>query len=166
MLNQEKLKQQLSYNPETGEFTYIKSRFKNNIGKVAGHPHSEGYVQISLMGKPYFAHRLAFLYMTGKWPVNQVDHKHGDKSDNRWSELREASVEQNNQNIGVRTTNASGYTGVSFNKAKGLWQANGYVQGGCKHLGLFSDPKDAAKAYQEFAKAHHGEFYRSPESAA
>ena len=88
----------LGYDPETGLFTRKVQRGKHKEGEIAGCLNAKGYVEIKACGKIYEAHRLAHLFMTGSWPSEQIDHVNHIKSDNRWSNLREASRAQNTQN--------------------------------------------------------------------
>jgi hypothetical protein len=95
-LNQQILKRFLHYDLETGIFTWI-YHYKNTylIGTEAGTPNTKGYIQIKLIGKKYLAQRLAFLYVNGEWPKNEVDHENEVKNDNSWNNLREATSQQN-----------------------------------------------------------------------
>ena len=91
MLTQEELKKRMTYNPDTGVFTSNHIRYK---GKILGSAH-DGYVRITIGHKHYTAHRLAYLYMRGEFPKNLVDHKDNNRSNNQWSNLREASYTEN-----------------------------------------------------------------------
>lgn len=114
MLTQEKLKSLLHYNPETGEFVRIKSYFKTQIGTTVGNvDKSTGYLQTELFGEKCYLHRLAFLYMEGKIPL-YVDHINRNRSDNRWSNLREATSNQNAHNSSIRSHNTTGVKGVAL----------------------------------------------------
>lgn len=99
-MDQEALKLLLTYNPETGEFTRLKGTGK---GAAAGTvtkgciDKSNGYRRICVQGKQRYAHRVAWLYMTGQWPKDQIDHKNMDRSDNRFGNLRQANNSENNQ---------------------------------------------------------------------
>lgn len=98
-LTQEYLKSILHYAPETGIFTWIvclSNRAK--IGSIAGTIRNNGYSKINIGGQLYYAHRLAWLYMTGKWPKEHVDHKDNVRANNKWKNLREATYSQNNKN--------------------------------------------------------------------
>jgi len=128
------------------------------VGDVAGHKLSEGYLQISANSKIYFAHRLAWLYITGEWPKDSIDHINEIKHDNRFFNLREATRSQNMMNRGALKNNTSGLKGVSLKKSSGKWRARVGIRGKSKHLGYFNNPEDAYKAYCEAAKKLHGEF--------
>jgi len=93
MITQKELKELLHYNPDTGIFTrLIKTASSVQIGDVAGCKHkANGYIIINVLGIPYRAHRLAWLYMTGRWPKHQVDHDDHIRHNNKWSNLFEAT---------------------------------------------------------------------------
>jgi hypothetical protein len=146
-LSQARLKELLHYDPETGILVWLVSRGGVLAGDRAGHPDREnaGRVLVRVGGDLFLGHRLAFFYMTGRWPVPEVDHEDGDPSNNRWKNLREATHAENLQNIGVRADNSSGYTGVA--RYKGRWQAGIGFRGKRIHLGHFDTPEAAQAAY-------------------
>ena len=160
MLTQERLKELLSYDPETGLFTWKTRTAKCiHVGDIAGYFNNKGYNVIVLLNESYLAHRLAWLYMTGLNTEFQIDHINNIKSDNRFINLREATNAENIRNQGFRSTNKSGYIGVSKNKKVNKWVAQCCLNGKNYNLGYFENAYDAAIAYQNFAKKHHGEFY-------
>ena len=139
-LTQAELKEFLHYNPFTGIFTWIKYTANSvKIGDNAGCVGSSGYIQIRLKGKKYAAHRLAFLYMTGKLPEEQADHINHIRIDNRWKNLREATNQENSKNMSMKNSNTSGVTGICWDRRAKKWQARIMVDGKNKHLGLFED---------------------------
>jgi len=157
-LTQEILKDRLVYNPETGIFTRNKTMqggFKK--GDAAG-AKGNGYIQISISGKVYRAHRLAFLYMTGSWPNPCTDHINGIRDDNRWRNLREATKSQNNRNKGMQSNNKSGHIGVSWRKNTKKWTARIRVEDKYLSLGSYVNKEDAAEAYRNASLKHFGEF--------
>ncbi len=98
-ITQEYLKIILEYNPETGKFKWlVKTSNRIKIGMEAGTLRSNGYLKTNINGQLYYNHRLAFLYMTGRWPTHNIDHINGSKDDNSWINLREATHSQNNKN--------------------------------------------------------------------
>jgi hypothetical protein len=90
-----------------------------------------------------------------------VDHRNGDRLDNRKENLRVCGIGENNRNLGISRRNTSGYKGVSYSKQHGKFRAYIHLEGGHqKHLGLFDDPKIAAKAYQTAALIYFGDYCR------
>lgn len=159
-LTQSHLKELLHYNPVTGYFVWNKS-LRNNalVGAIAGSVMAAGYIRVGIHGKLYLAHRLAFLYMTGEWPIEHVDHKDMCTSNNKWSNLRECSHSENHLNTFKPSNNTSGYKGVAWNKRANKWSVN--IQFGKKYfLGNFNCKHDAAEAYNKKAIELHGEFVR------
>jgi hypothetical protein len=119
MITQELLHKLLLYDPNIGIFTwrdYPSCICKS--GDIAGNLHPLGYIKIGINYKSYFAHELAFIYMTGKSPQAFIDHINGEKTDNRWKNLREATASQNQCNRGKQLNNNSGYKGIINLKLK------------------------------------------------
>lgn len=162
MLTQERLKELLSYDPETGLFTRLVGRSGPNAraGDIAGCDNGKGYIRIYVDGKPYKAHRLAWFYMTGEW-VPEVDHENTIKSDNRWDNLRKATRGQNRGNTRAYKNNTSGLKGVSFNKRTARWAAQIQKDGVKVGLGYYATAEDAHAAYVIAAKKYFGEFARA-----
>lgn len=156
MLTQERLKVMLHYDPETGLWTWLWCPPPNQryTGTQAGYTRSDGYNLIRIGGTAYYCSRLAHLYMTGKWPEEEVDHKDRDPNNDKWENLREATSSQNKINRGLNSSNTSGFRGVSFNKARGKWVA--YVD--TLQLGAFDTIEEAVAARDSAAKDIHGEF--------
>jgi len=120
-----------------------------------------GHIAICVDGCRVGAHRLAWFYVYGVWPPDQVDHINLVKDDNRLSNLRLATASGNAINRGRRRDNKSGIKGVSWSKEMRKWTACIRIPGGpWKHLGRFSSKEDAAKAYADAAFKYHGEFAR------
>jgi hypothetical protein len=110
---------------------------------VANCRDKNGYVVIRVDKKLYKAHRLAWLYEYGVWPIKNIDHINQTPGDNRIANLREADQHENNQNRRVQRNSQSGVTGVSWNKTHKLWQARIHTREGCRSLGWHKS-KDAA----------------------
>jgi HNH endonuclease/AP2 domain len=157
----------LDYEPETGLFRWKVRRNSRGgstfPGKIAGTRSPYGYVQINVAQRIWLAHRLAFLFMLGRVPEKglEVDHINGDRTDNRWANLREVTRQQNNYNLGVSRRNVSGTKGVSWNASSGKWLARIKVGGRVVHLGLYSTVEAASAARRAGEQKYHGEFARS-----
>lgn len=152
------LREWLSYDHATGIFTWNKMtknrKFKQ--GDVAGSMDNDGHIKIQLNGRMYWAHRLAFLYMTGEMPANSVDHINRVKNDNRWDNLRQATAFENQWNTNIRKDNTSGTKGVYFCSTWKKWIAACRVRGKRHYLGRFDIKDDAINAITKFRNSHHG----------
>jgi hypothetical protein len=156
------LKQMLAYCPAIGEFTRLVGvRGGGKAGSKAGSLRLDGYTQVMINGKLYRAHRLAWLYEHGAWPVDIIDHVDQDRSNDRISNLRECSQSENQRNVGLRVDSNSGFKGVSWHKASGKFRAHASVNGKLKHLGYFltSESANAARIAHEISQ--DCEFYAS-----
>ena len=163
------LRGMLKYMPRKGVFIWLihKQSYGGRVhpGAVAG-THSKDSkgakrVNIKADGKYYKAHRLAFLFMTGKWPPRKkdVDHKDGDGFNNKWSNLRPATRGQNNHNRHcIAVNNKSGKTGVSWSKQNKKWLARVTVEGEITHLGHYSKLKEAVAARRAGELKYFGKY--------
>lgn len=146
MLLQRDLKKYLHYDPETGLFTRLASGGRGvMVGDVAGTVNSDAYLRIVVNGKCYQAHRLAFLYMKGRFP-DQCDHINHKRADNRWVNLREVTQAENLRNKSIQKNNTSGFTGVYWHKHTNNWRVQLYLNKNRKELGYFTKLSDAVKA--------------------
>lgn len=171
----------LHYEPETGELRWRErpvTHFRATGGRTAEHAcavwnaryagavagtDGDGYILIGIDGRIYRAHRIAWLWMTGEWPKDQVDHKNMRRADNRWENLREASHSQNNGNRRAYSNNTSGVKGVYWHKLVKKWKAEIQVNGRTISVGYFDEDKlnEAAAAYAVAALEWFGEYARS-----
>lgn len=159
MLTHERLRDVLSYDPSTGVFTWLLDTGKKRmVGNVAGYLAPDGRVSLRIDGTLYRAHRLAWFHVHGAWPSNEIDHVNGNPADNRLSNLREASHQQNMANRKRAKHNASGVKGVYFNKQCGKWRASIRVDGRNRHIGHFADKHAAGQAYLKAATEIFGDF--------
>lgn len=159
-MDQKRLREYLEYRPETGEFIYRGSFFKSKNGKAVRAGIRDGYKIIRIDGRTYNASRLAWLYMTGKFPEEQVDHIDRDRSNDRWCNLREASRSENKANCAKRSDSTSPYKGVSWMPRQRKWQATVTKDGRRNYLGYFKTAHEAHQAYLAAAKAVFGEYAR------
>ena len=155
VLAADRLRELLSYDPETGVFVWNVSRGTVKKGAVAGRKNTDGYIEISIDSRLYKAHRHAWLYVYGVRPTSQLDHRYGIRDDNRIGELREATNAQNQQNRSIHPKNTSRHPGVSSHKATGKWRAQIQISKRRVHLGLFDDVGDAETAYADAKSKLH-----------
>lgn len=154
---QTQLKEQLSYCPETGVFTWIAAKPKVHIGMVAGGYTKKGYVVINVFGTKYPAHRLAWLYVHGSFPPHTIDHINGIKDDNRIANLRKATVSENNQNLrkANRSNKSCGLLGATWVPREASWQAQIGIGGKKKNLGYYPTAQLAHEAYVKAKRELH-----------
>ncbi|WP_126969043.1 HNH endonuclease [Xanthomonas sp. BRIP62411] len=159
VLTQLRLRELLDYDLETGQFVWRFAKRRELIGKRAGTPQARGYIQIQVDGRIYLAHRLAWLYVHGAWPTQQIDHIDGDRRNNRVANLREASPGQNQQNRAKQIQRSgngvsSKFVGV-YRFRDGRWVASIRVDGMPHHLGYFDSEEGARDAYLAAKQCHH-----------
>lgn len=158
----EELRQLLRYEPDTGKLFWrerqgvtpeIKRWNTRYSGNEAGRVNGEGYRHVRVNGRDYKTHRIVWIWETGRWPVDQIDHINRIKTDNRFCNLREVTNAENHQNRNIVANNTSGYTGVSYEKGK--WRANIKHMGKHHFLGYFGTAEEASRAYQEAKPMFH-----------
>ena len=159
LITHEHLNSVLSYDGESGLFTWKVANRNVSIGDAAGRKDKDGYRIIRINRRDYRAHRLAWFYVHGRWPEHQIDHKNGDPTDNRIANLREATNSQNGFNKPAMRNNKTGMKGVAPGR-NGKFRAQIAVAGKIHHLGHFDTAEAAAKAYAAAALRLHGEFAR------
>lgn len=143
MLTAEKLREELLYVPETGVFV------RRKTGRVAGDKMKTGYWRVNVCGRRYTAHRLAWLYVTGKWPSHHIDHIDGDKTNNRLDNLRDVNRAQNLHNVAKpNCNNTIGLRGVSAHQGK--WRAQIMLNRKHIKIGCFDTPEEAHAAYLSY----------------
>jgi hypothetical protein len=152
----------LDYEPVTGLFRWkFKPRKGVQIGDRAGTAISFGYRAIRIDGRRYLEHRLAWAWTFGEQPPDEIDHVNGCPDDNRIANLRPASSSQNKQNTRRRSSNRSGFKGVSWIASRRKWRAEIKTRGRVVHLGYFETPEQAHAAYRAAAEKFFGEFARA-----
>jgi HNH endonuclease/AP2 domain len=158
-----RLREILHYDPESGELRWLISPRSGQYRRFGGRPQFTGISRHQDWRAHVRRHRLAFLWMEGRWPMEEIDHANGDKTDNRWSNLREATQSQNTTNARTSIRNTSGYRGVSMDRSKPRqkkWRATIEVDGRTISLGYFDTPERAFIAYIFAAWDHFGDFAR------
>ena len=141
----ERIHEVLSYTPFDGLFRWKSTTStKIKIGDIAGSMSVHGYINIKVDKVSYRAHRLAWLYVYGYMPENDIDHIKRVRHDNRIRRLREVTDQCNARNCGNPTNNISGIKGVS--EAKDKWAANIRIDRKLKHLGYYEEFDNAVCA--------------------
>jgi hypothetical protein len=159
-ITQEDLKKSVSYNPDTGEFIRLIAsgyRGRHKVGTKIGSLHRCGYVECMILGHRVLLHRLAFLYVTGKWPESEVDHIDGNRSNNAWSNLRQITHQANiqNQRKARGDNKSSKMLGCSFDKWSGKYVARIRSNGKYLNLGRFETAAEAHSAYLQAKRRLH-----------
>ena len=165
MITQERLKELLDYDPETGVFTRRQQRGRGLAGMPAGNVSSLGYVYITLDRHRCLAHRLVWLLVTGSFPKEFVDHINGDTSDNRVENLRGVDNAQNLWNRGTDSNNTTGVKGVRWHSGHRHWQGRVYARGTCHHVGTFHTLQEAEAAVRAARTELHGEYANHGQTA-
>lgn len=160
-LTQERLTQLLHYEPDTGVFLWRAKCSKYSPAKIGERAESVtsqgGYLRIKLLGKEYRAHRLAWFYVFGVWPRNEIDHVNGRPSDNRIENLRDVDRQTNGQNQRrARRGSISGVLGACYDKQTGKFKAQiRRPDGKYQHLGRFGTAEEASQVYLNAKRAMH-----------
>ena len=159
-LTAERLREVLRYEPDTGRWTWLQSiAARAQKGNRAGSLTTNGR-QISIDGCRFKSSRLAWFYMTGVWPSVHIDHRDLDNSNDRWSNLREATNAENGRNARKHKNNTSGLKGVTLDTMTQQWRAQIMVDRKQVYLGLFDCPAAAHLTYVVASAKLHGEFGR------
>lgn len=154
-LTAQRLRELVTYNPETGIFDSLNLRRCGRKSASGLLGWSDGpYWRLCLDGRRQWAHRLAFLYMTGELPHYDVDHIDGNGANNRWSNLRDVPTYVNVQNIKQVSANKAGFTGVE-STASGTFQARISTRGFRLNLGTFPTKEEARDAYATAKRKIH-----------
>ena len=145
----EEVRALLDYDPASGVFRWRKANSNRvRVGAVAGNPRRGGYIRIKIDGRDHQAHRLAWLYVTGAWPVGHIDHRDGSPPNNAIANLREVTPAANDQNRAKRRCpTSSRFLGVRWDNHRGQWRAEIGHQGKGYHLGRFATEELAYEAY-------------------
>jgi hypothetical protein len=158
ILTQARLRELLRYDPDTGLFTWRQSRRGSaRAGDVAGAARHDGYVRVGVGGHKAWAHRLAWLYVHGAWPTQQIDHINGNPSDNRIANLRDVPPRTNMQNerSGRRRKNPGTLLGAHWSTTWKRWKSSINAGGKLQHIGWFDTEQQAHDAYVEAKRRLH-----------
>lgn len=157
-LTKDRLMELLEFDSGAGVFVWLANRGSAKKGDVAGKKNANGYTQIKIDGKWYYAHRLAWLYKQGCFPIGQIDHINNIRSDNRLINLRLVNQKQNSENRFVSTKSCTGALGVSFHKKAKKFVARVKHNRRSHYIGLFETVAEASLAAQNMRNqlyTHH-----------
>lgn len=159
-ITQERLRYLLHYDTETGIFTWLHPTSNRvTVGRQAGNLDALGYIQMSIDGKDYRGHRLAWLYMTGCVPEAEVDHINRIRSDNRWANLRSATREENARNRVAYRNNKLGIKGVARKGSR--YSARIWMDGASRLIGWYDTAEQAHEAFRVASNENFGDFSRA-----
>lgn len=158
-----RLRELLTYDPETGVFTRrVRTSNRIKVGDPVGTISvKDGYLRAHVENRLYLMHRLAWLYVHGEWPSKNLDHRDGVGANNRIKNLREGGHEENAQNVVAHRDSRSGLLGVSWHAQANGWTARICNRGKKTNLGMFRTPEEAHAVYLK-AKAKQHEFQPVP----
>lgn len=155
------LHKRLRYEPETGKLFWRdceempkgwRTRWAGNEAFTSDN--GQGYRQGAIGGVHFEAHRVIWSIHYGEWPSDQIDHINGVRADNRISNLRVVTAQENRRNASMRRDNTSGVCGVCWHKNKKKWMAKIKIDGCDKYLGLFTTIEAAAAARAEASRRY------------
>lgn len=154
-LTHDEIRRLFSYEELTGILVWKEGlSIRAPSGRVAGTMCKNGYVAVGIRGVKYLAHRVIWNYMSGAWPEFDIDHIDGDRSNNRFSNLRDVATYKNMQNLKrSHLDNNSGLLGVERHRNK--WSARICVQGKKTYLGTFVTKEEAHAAYVSAKRMIH-----------
>lgn len=150
-----RLREVLSYSPETGEFIRLLPCKGCRVGDLVGSMSAHGYMRTKIDGEHHFLHHLAFLYVTSSWPRYGIDHRDGNRARNVYTNLRDVPLRVNIQNKRkAAADNKACLLGVSPSES-GRWRASIGVNGKVMQLGTHDTPELAHAAYVAAKRIHH-----------
>lgn len=156
----------VEYDAETGVVRWKVAKSKNiRVGAAAGSIQNHGYVSLSIDGRRFYAHRIAWLLTYGEWPCRFIDHINGAGTDNRLSNLRLASNGENQMNAKKRRDNTSGVRGVYWDKSNTAWMVSIEANGKKVNAGRFKQKEEATRIANELRERLHGDFANHREAA-
>lgn len=159
---EQSIREALDYDPITGRLTWrVNVGTRGFAGREAGHfDRHHGYMNVQVKGMGYRSHRVAWLLYYGNWPVGQIDHINGNKTDNRIVNLRDVTQSQNLFNKPSYSRATSPFKGVSYRKDNSKWRAVIQRDGKSLSVGHFLCEREAALAYNYAAEKLFGPYAR------
>lgn len=150
-----KLSALLRYDADSGKFFWLCNRGRAKVGKEAGMRWSTGYVKVTVFGKHYLAHRLAWLFCHGEFPSFDIDHVNGIKTDNRITNLRPALPFENQQNQRANKKSKTKIRGVFPSSTPNKWDVRIRHLGKYIYLGCYNSIDEAVAARLAAEKKYH-----------
>ena len=161
------LSRAFSYNPETGALTWAIPHGCGNrepANKPVTTLSPYGYLVVrcgpTSERRLFFAHHICWFLQTGEWPPLEIDHADLEKTNNRWTNLRLATRQQNMANRNALRVSKSGIRGVQL-LPSGRWRAFIKLESGTTHLGVYDTPELASAAYLDASQKRYGPFARN-----
>lgn len=148
-----------AYDRASGVLLWREAGPGRRVGRPAGGTRKCKYRQVHVKGRLYQVHRLIWLYVTGEWPTDLLDHEDRNPMNCRFENLREADHSTNGANRSIGSNNRSGIKGVHQCQITGKWKATVYFHGRQIYLGSFSKKQDAGNAYATAARKYFGEYH-------
>lgn len=150
---EEYIRQNLEYDPEAGTLIWLTNgTYNRKVGAIAGTAQKQKcgkwYVRVKIRGKSFGAHNVAWFLKTGCWPEMLIDHQDGNGLNNKWSNLRAASPEQNQRNRRLNANNKSGVSGV-MQRSPTRWEVQIKGEGKLLYIGSFKTFDEAVQARRD-----------------
>jgi hypothetical protein len=156
----ERLRELFSYDGKTGALKWLVRKPGVNASLVAGVP-SHGYIVVRVDGVLFQAHRIIWKIVTGNDPIDRIDHEDMNRSNNAWSNLREADNGRNMMNAGLRKDNATGAKSVFWEQRTQSWRVRIGCNGAQHDFGRFKNFDDAVRTMTVARERLHGVFARA-----
>lgn len=154
-----RLKELFHYHPRKGQFVRAKrvgNSSRQQVGFAPTGTGAQGYPMVTIDGRKYSCHRLAWLYVHGTWPVGEIDHINGDRTDYRIANIRDVSHAENIQNVRkARTDSKSGLLGASWCEQTKSWVMAITTNGVRRRVTGFLTAEAAHQAYRTEKKKLH-----------
>lgn len=160
-----RIRELLDYDRETGIFRWKTKRRGNRSGQQAGHFNKEsGYWFVRVDDTLIRSHRLAWAWVRGYWPEEEIDHKDRNRGNCRFANLRKAARVQNAANMSMHPKNTTGVAGVSLTTSRKRFRAEIHISSKRIHLGYFDSLDAAGEARKQASIKYRGKF--APEHGA
>lgn len=148
-LTYKELRELIDYNPESGLTIWKKDNHRVKAGEALGSTVSaiangKQYARVKIKQKTYKLHRIIWFYMTKKWPINCIDHIDGNSLNNKWSNLRQATIAENAKNIKGAVKSKTGVRGLSKHGFR-YWYAH-ITSDGVTHRKLFKQTEEGKQS--------------------